>query len=87
MQEMSTFGVNGSLTDGVCSGLGSQQAWEMAPVYSVSLARMQASEMVLPKSISISGINSSPRTVNYICCVEYEQTGFKVDVLTGKQVS
>jgi len=86
MQEMSTFGVNGNLTDGVCSGLGSQLAWEMAPVYSIDLSRMSAAEKVLPKSISISGINSSPRTVNYICCVEYEQTGFRVDVLTGKQV-
>ena len=64
----------------------SKEKWEMAPVYSVDLSRMLPGEKILPKSISISGINSSSMMVNYICCVEYEQTGFKVDVLTGKQV-
>jgi hypothetical protein len=86
MQEMQGFGVNGGLTDGVCSGLFSQQGWEMAPVYSVDLSRMLPAERILPKSISITGINSSQLQVDYVCVVEYEQTAFKVDVLSGAKV-
>jgi hypothetical protein len=86
MQEMQGFGVNGGLTDGVCSGLFSQQGWEMAPVYSVDLSRMLPAERILPKSISITGINSSQLQVDYVCVVEYEQTAFKVDVLSGQKV-
>ena len=86
MQEMSSFGVNGNLTDGVCSGLFSQQSWEMAPVFSVDLSRMLPAEAILPKSISITGINSSSMQVDYVCVVEYEQTGLKVDVLSGQKV-
>ena len=86
MQEMQGFGVNGGLTDGVCSGLISKQAWEMAPVYSVNLERMLPAEAILPKSISITGVNSSSMSVDYVCVVEYEQTGLKIDVLSGAKV-
>ena len=86
MQEMQGFGVNGGLTDGVCSGLISKQAWEMAPVYSVNLERMLPAEAILPKSISITGVNSSAMSVDYVCIVEYEQTGLKIDLLSGQKV-
>ena len=58
----------------------------MAPVYTIDLSRMLAAEKMVPKSISLFGVNSSAMTVDYMCFVEFEQTGLRLDVLSGAKV-
>ena len=84
MQELGSCGsVNGGLTDGMSSGLLSKEGFEMCPVFTCDLSRMLPAEKTVPKSVALLGVNSSAMTVDYLCFLEFEQTGLRVDVLSG----
>ena len=78
--------VNGSLTDGLTSGLidyyGFQQAYSY---YFVDVSRMLPVEESVPKSVQIIGTNSSPRSIDLWCFIEYG-VDVSVDILTGARV-
>jgi hypothetical protein len=77
--------VNGGLADGVTSGLLSQAQWEMAPVFTCDLSRMLAAERTVPKSVQLQGINTSTAACDYICFLEFDQVGLRVNVLDGSR--
>jgi hypothetical protein len=78
--------VNGSLTDGLTSGLidyyGFQQAYSY---YYVDVSRMLPVEESVPKSVQIIGQNASPRSIDLWCFIEYG-VDVSVDILTGARV-
>ena len=87
IQEMGVSGINFGLVDGLCSGLLSKHQWEMAPVYCCDLSRMSAPERTAPKSVQLQGVNlSAYASVDYICFIEFMQTGLRVDCVTGERV-
>ena len=74
--------VNSNLTDGLCSSLISQQAFEMNYCYHyVNIGRMLDVEQSVPKSVQVVGQNTSAQPINLFCFVEYGVT-FQVDILT-----
>jgi len=78
--------VNGNLTDGLCSSLISQQAFEMNYCYHyVNIGRMLDVEQSVPKSVQVIGQNTSALPINLICFIEYGVT-IQVDILTGARV-
>ena len=86
LHELSSCGaVNGGLTDGVTSGLLSQAGWEMAPVYTCDLSRMLPAERTVPKSVQLQGINASLASCDYICFLEFDQAGLRVNCLDGSR--
>ena len=87
IQEMGCSGVQYGLNDGICSGLLSKAAWEMAPVYTCDLSRMSDSERTAVRSVQLQGVNLSTCGVDYICFLEFDQTGLKLDLLSGQRVS
>jgi hypothetical protein len=86
IQEFGASGVNFGLLDGVTSGLISQHDWSMAPVYVCDLSRMPAVERSIPKSVQLQGMNLSRLDIDYICFIEYDQVGLKLDLLSGARV-
>lgn len=78
--------VNGSETDGLCSGLVGLLDFETAyNYYYVDISRMLDIERSVPKSVSIQGTNLSAKAIDLIVFISYRQT-LKVDVLTGNRV-
>ena len=65
------------------SGLLSKESWEMCPVFTCDLSRMLPAEKTVPKSVQLLGVNSSAMTVDYLCFLEFEQTGLRIDILSG----
>ena len=79
-------GVNGNQTDGLVSGLVSQQDFEMKYCYYyVDVSRMLPVEESVPKSVQIIGQNTSVRAMDYFCFISYG-VSISVDVLTGARV-
>jgi len=78
--------VNGTETDGLCSGLVGLLDFETAyNYYYVDISRMLDIERSVPKSVSIQGTNLSAKAIDLIVFISYRQT-LKVDVLTGSRV-
>jgi len=78
--------VNGGLTDGLSSGLISSQGFEMEQCYYyVNVERMLPVEESVPKSIRITGINTSRRNLDLFCFVEYK-CNLDIDLNTGARV-
>ena len=78
--------VNGGLTDGLSSGLINSLGFEMEQCfYYVNVERMLPVEESVPKSIRITGINTSRRNVDLFCFVEYK-CNFDIDLNTGSRV-
>lgn len=78
--------VNGNLTDGLVSGLISQQAYEMKYCYHYcDISRMLPIEESVPKAVQILGQNLSAKAIDLICFLEYG-VSIAVDVLTGARV-
>ncbi len=86
MQELSTLGLSGNALDGICSGLISQTQHEMAPVYTLDLSRCLPSERLIPRSVVLQCTNASLMTIDILCILEFDQVGFRVDVLSGARV-
>ena len=79
--------INSGLTDGMSSGLISQQDFESGyPYYIADVSRMLDIERDVPKSVTITGQNLSLQEVDYIVFCEYgAEVSF--DVLTGSRVA
>jgi len=78
--------VNGTETDGLCSGLVGLLDFETAyNYYYVDISRMLDIERSVPKSVTIQGTNLSAKAIDLIVFISYRQT-LKVDVLTGNRV-
>jgi hypothetical protein len=78
--------VNGNLTDGLTSGLISQQDFEMKYCYHYcDISRMLPIEESVPKAVQIIGQNLSAKAIDLICFLEYG-VSISVDVLTGSRV-
>jgi hypothetical protein len=78
--------VNGNLTDGLTSGLISQQSYEMKYCYHYcDISRMLPIEESVPKAVQIIGQNLSAKAIDLICFLEYG-VSISVDVLTGSRV-
>jgi len=78
--------VNGDLTDGLTSGLISQQDFEMKYCYHYcDISRMLPIEESVPKAVQIIGQNLSAKAIDLICFLEYG-VSISVDVLTGSRV-
>jgi hypothetical protein len=78
--------VNGGLTDGITSGLIDRQAFDMNyTYYYVDVSRMLPVEQQVPKSIQILGTNSSAKSIDLYCFVEYGNE-ISIDALTGARV-
>ena len=78
--------VNGNQTDGLTSGLISQQDFEMKYCYHyVDVSRMLPVEESVPKSVQIIGQNTSVRAMDYFCFISYG-VSVSVDALTGSRV-
>ena len=78
--------VNGNQTDGLTSGLISQQDFEMKYCYYyVDVSRMLPVEESVPKSVQIIGQNTSVRAMDYFCFISYG-VSVSVDALTGARV-
>ena len=86
VQEMSGSGTGYGLMAGVSSGLLSQHQWEMAPVYTVDISRMAAAERSVPRSVQLQGVNLSTCDIDYLCFLEFDQIGLKLDLRTGERV-
>ncbi len=78
--------VNGSLVDGLTSGLINQLGFEMEYCYYyVDVSRMLPVEESVPKSIQVVGQNVSASVVDLFCFVEYG-VNLQVDILSGARV-
>ena len=79
--------INSGLTDGMSSGLISQQDFEYGyPYYIADVSRVLDIERDVPRSITITGQNLSLQEVDYIVFCEYgAQVSF--DTLTGSRVA
>ena len=78
--------VNGNQTDGLTSGLISQQDFEMKYCYYfVDVSRMLPVEESVPKSVQIVGQNASLRPMDYYCFISYG-VSVNIDALTGSRV-
>jgi hypothetical protein len=78
--------VNGNLTDGLTSGLISQQSYEMKYCYHYcDISRMLPIEESVPKAVQIIGQNLSAKAIDIIAFLEYS-VSISVDVLTGSRV-
>ena len=87
LHELGSCGsVNGGFTEGMSSGLLSKESWEMCPVFTCDLSRMLPAEKTVPKSVQLLGVNSSSMVVDYLCFLEFEQSGLKIDILSGAKV-
>jgi len=79
-------GVNGGLTDGLCSGLIDRQKFDMSySYYYVNVERMLPVEMSVPKSVQILGQNLSSKYIDLYCFIEYG-LDISIDALTGARV-
>ena len=74
--------LNGSLTDGLASGLVGKDDWELAPAYYFNLSHMPAQDITIPKSISIVGQNVSAKAIDLFVFITFKRT-IKIDCLTG----
>ena len=52
----------------------------------LDLSRMLPAERMIPKSVQLQGMNASNVTVDYLCFLEFQQTGLRIDVLAGNKV-
>ena len=78
--------VNGNLTDGLTSGLISQQSYEMKYCYHYcDISRMLPIEESVPKAVQIIGQNLSAKAIDIVAFLEYS-VKISVDVLTGSRV-
>jgi hypothetical protein len=78
--------VNGGMTDGLNSGLVSQQDFELEyNYYYVNVGRMLPVEEAVPKSVSILGTNTSEKGIDLFIFVEYG-VEVSIDILTGARV-
>lgn len=78
--------VNGGLTDGITSSLIDREDFDMEYCYYyVNIERMLPVEMSVPKSIQILGTNSSRKSIDLYCFVEYG-VDISIDALTGARV-
>ena len=87
LNNLKGFGsVNGDMTDGLTSGLISQQDFETSyGYYVVNCGRQLPVEEMIPKSVHIEGRNMSAKAIDLICFISYKQT-VKIDVLTGGRI-
>ena len=74
--------INGGLVSGLSSGLINRYDWALSPYYYANLSRVDGVSVNVPKSVSISGTNLSPKAVTYMVFLEIEKQ-ISVDVLTG----
>ena len=78
--------VNGGLTDGLTSGLIDRQAFDMEYCYYyVNVERMLPVEQSVPKSVQVLGTNTTTRTLDLYCFIEYG-VDISIDALTGARV-
>ena len=78
--------VNGGLTDGLTSSLINSLGFEMEYCYYyVDCSRMLPVEETVPKSVQIIGTNTTQRSLQFICFIEYG-CSVSIDVLTGARV-
>ena len=74
--------VNGGLVTGLASGLLNRYDWSVSPYYYADLSRLDGVSVNVPKSVSISGNNESPKSISLMVFLEIEKQ-ISVDVLTG----
>jgi hypothetical protein len=85
-QLLGTNAVNGSLTDGLTSGLVDQLGFEMEYCYYYTdVSRMLPVEERVPKSVQIIGTNQANKSVDLICFIEYG-TSVSINIVTGARV-
>jgi hypothetical protein len=78
--------VNGGLTDGLTSSLIDSLGFEMEYCYYyVDCSRMLPVEETVPKSVQIIGTNTTQRSLQFLCFIEYG-CSVSIDVLTGARV-
>lgn len=78
--------VNGGLTDGLTSSLINSLGFEMEYCYYyVDCSRMLPVEETVPKSVQIIGTNTTQRSLQFLCFIEYG-CSVSIDVLTGARV-
>ena len=78
--------VNAGETDGLTSGMISKVDWETSYCYwYLDCSRMLPVEEQVPKSVSVSGLNLSTKSINIYCFITYG-VSIDVSVLSGARV-
>lgn len=79
--------INGGMTDGLTSGLIDQLGFESSYCYYyVNCSRGMAIDQNVPKSVQVTGQNTSALPITLMCFVEYE-VSISVDALTSLRVN